>query len=275
MTTTALPPALSATAAGTATPQADGSVRRALARTEGRRLVGHPLFVLGMLFSALFAIVGASEGGGLSAVVGGVFLFVGAGIWTFLVACLAASRERRDGAQDFYGGQPVTARLRTEAALLSVAWAALAGGALIAVATAAIAGPDLALTVEGERYALRPLELLQGPAYVLFVGAMGVLVGVWSRRTYPALIGALVMFMPPVAWLPWFVYGDDVPPGVWDDWLAGASVAWHLVGIAGLTALAAAGALARHDRRPRIALLALVALGAAVVGIALGWPPEM
>lgn len=51
-----------------------------------------------------------------------------------------------------------------------------------------------------------------------------------------------------------------------------ASVGWHLVGLAGLAMLAAAGALARHDRRPRVALSAGVGLAAGVAGIALGAP---
>jgi len=245
----------------------------ALTRVEGRRLLTHPLFALGIAVSVLLLGVASSDGGdGLFMLAGGCFTFVGGAVWMFLVACLAASRERRDAAQDFYGAQPLSPRVRTEAALLSLGWAGLAGAALIVVAAVVLAGFDGALVVEGERYALRPLELAQGPVYLVMVGALGVLVGSWTRRAYPAVLGALVLFLPPVAWLPWFVFGDGVPQGFYSDWLVGASVGWHLIGLAGLAAFAAAGALARHDRRPRVALLALAGFGAAVAGVALGSP---
>lgn len=274
--TTITPLPVTAATSDPATTPDRAAARRALARVEGRRLVTHPLFLLGMTLSTLMTVVGALEGGGLFALAGGSFAFVGAGLWTFAVACLATSRARRDGAQDLYSALPLTPDLRAQAQLLSISAAGLAAGGLVAVAAVAIAGPDLVDASDGERYSLLRLELLQAPAYLLFVGALGVLVGSWTRRAYPALIGMVILFMPPVAWLPWFVYGDDVPKSVWDaEWLGGASVRWHLLGIVGLTGLAAAGALARHDRRPRIALLASVALAAAIAGIALGWPAGM
>jgi len=277
MIRTAIAPTPVPAATSPVAPAPRAALRWALARVEGRRLIAHPLFVLGMAVSILFTVVGGSDGGGgLMALSGGIFLFVGAGLWTFVVACLATSRERRDGAEDFYLGQPMAPRLRIEAALLSTAWPALAGTALIAVAAITIAGPDLTLDSGDHHRPLRPLELAQGPVYLMFVGCLGVFVGSWTKRAYPALLGAVILFMPPVAWLPWFVYGDDVSRDVWDrDWLAGAAVGWHVVGIAGLAALAAAGAMARHDRRPRVALIALAALAAAVAGISLGWPAGM
>ena len=275
MSTTTVTPAPPIAEAVLPAPRA--STCRALAIVEGRRLILHPLFVLGLVVSLLFTIIASRDGGGgaLSALVGGSFMFFGVGLWTFVVASLNTSRARRDGVADVYAATPVCATVRTMAALLSLAWAGLAGAVLIGAAAAVLAGPDGALVVDGASYGLRPLELAQGPLYLVVLGAFGVLLGTYTRRVYAALIGALVLFMPPSAWLPWLVYGPDAPAGVWDDWLRGASVAWHLVGLAGLAALAAAGALARHDRRPRVALLAVAGLAAAVAGIALGWPPGM
>ncbi len=270
MTTTTI--ASAATAVATV-PQRHGSVRWALTRFEARRLLAHPLFLAGMAGSVLI-LATTSDNGRISTLGGYCFTFVGAAIWTCLAAGLAAGRERRDGAQDFYAGQPVTARVRTEAALLSLGAAGLAGAALIVVAALLEAGLDGAVVVGGERYALRPLELAQGPVYLVLAGALGVLVASWTRHAYPAVIVGLLLFFPPVAWGPWFVFGDDVPRSFDMDWLTGASVGWHLTGLAGLTALAAAGALARHDRRPRVALLALAGLAAAVAGVVLGFPPE-
>ena len=56
---------------------------------------------------------------------------------------------------------------------------------VVAVASVARAGFDGVLVIEGARYGLRPLELAQGPLYLVMVGAFGVLVGTWSQRAYP------------------------------------------------------------------------------------------
>ena len=247
----------------------EGPVRWALARFEARRLLRHPLFLAGIAGSVAI-LATTSDVGRVSTLAGYCFTFVGAAIWTCFAVGLAAGRQRRDAADDFYAGQPVAPRVRTEAALLSLGSAGLAGAALIAIAALAQTGFDGTLVVAGERYALRPLELVQGPIYLLMAGTLGVLVGTWTGRGYPVLITGLILFFPPVAWGPWMVFGDDVPRSFDMDWLTGASVGWHVVGLAGLTALAAAGALARHDRRPRIALLALAGAVAAVCGLALG-----
>ena len=262
-----------ASAAAPAAPPSGSSVRWALARVEGHRLLAHPLFMLGGALSTLFFAASSTDGSdSLFALAGGFFVVLGGAVGTFPVACLAASRARRDAAQDFYAGQPTTASLRTEAMLLSLAWIGLAGAALIVVAAIVLAGPDGALAVAGKAYTLRPLELAQGPLYLVMVGAFGVLVGSWSRRGYPAVIGALVLFLPPTPWLPWITFGEGVPQGFTDDSMVNTSVGWHLAGLVGLTALAAAGALARHDRRPRVVVLALAGLAATVAGIALGLP---
>lgn len=261
-----------AAAARPASASRQRSVRWALARVEGRRLLVHPLFLLAMATAAVTLALPIQGGDDLFGLAGGCFTSLGISSWLFLVPCLAASRARRDAAQELYDAQPITPRLRTEAALLSLGSAVLAGTALVAVATVALGGPDGQLVVEGERYRLRPLELAQGPLFLAMVGALGVLVGSWTRRVYPAVIWALALFLPPLAWVPWIVFGDGAPESFFGEWLVGAAVGWHLAALAGIAVLAAAGALARHDRRPRVRLLALVGLGATVAGIALGSP---
>ena len=232
----------------------------------------HPLFLLAMTTAAVTLALPIQRGDDLFGLAGGCFTSFGISSWLFLVPCLATSRARRDAAQELYDAQPMTPRMRTEAALLSLGWAVLAGTALVAVATVALGGLDGELVVGRERYRLRPLELAQGPLFLTMLGALGVLVGSWTRRAYPGVIWALALFFPPLGWMPWIVFGDDVPANFFGDWLLGASVAWHLATLAGIAALAAAGALARHDRRPRVWLLALVGLGATIAGIALGSP---
>lgn len=278
MSTTSIAPAPTAAArTAAASSRSQGSVRWALARVEGRRMLTHPLFVLGMALAVGLSLLslraaGIDSGGNrLFVLAGGCFSSFGA-IWMFLATCLAASRERRDSAEDLYAAAPVTAALRTQAAIMSLAWAGLAASVLTAVMTVVLAGVDGVVVIEGEPYALRPLELAQGPLYLMMVGAFGVLVGSWARRTYPAALGALVLFLPPAVWLPWIVFGEVGPQVGPIVWLDDASLGWHLPGLAGLAALAIAGALARHDRRPRVALLAIVGLAAAVAGVVLGTP---
>ena len=280
MSASSIAPAAAAAAAREATAATrPRTVRWALARVEGRRLLTHPVFGLGMATSvaALALASGRLPVGAMdrtetvSFLAGDCFVMLGGAIWTFFAAYLATSREHRDEAQDFYTAAPVTPRLRTEAALISLGYAGCAGAALIAVATVLLVGLDGALVDAGRRYAVSPLELAQGPLYLVLAAAFGVLVGSWTRHVYAAVFGALALFLPPVALLPWFVFDDGVSRGFYGAVMVGDGAGRHLIGIAGLVALAAAGALARHDRRPRIALLALAGLGAAAV--ALGLPP--
>lgn len=255
-------PSLSATTAG--------SVRWALARVESRRLVAHPLFVLGMATSVVALVLANSDVIERSSMLAGdCFVLAGGAVWTFLVACLATSRERRDHAHDFYAAQPVTPRLRTEAALLSLGAAGLAGAVLIGSAALVFAGIDGTLVMGGQRYTLSWVDVAQGPLYLVLAGAFGVLVGSWTRHVYVALFAALVLFLPPAALLPWHVFTDIDSRGFYGAVPLSATDGWHLCRLAGLAALAAAGALARHDRRPRVALLALGGL-IVVTGAALG-----
>lgn len=266
------PPTAGSAATRATVPQPDSALP-ALVRFESRRLLAHPLFIAGVVASIGILVTASGNGSqDLDTLAGYCFTFIGAAIWTCLTAGLAAGRIRRDDAEDLYAGQPVAPRVRTQAALLSLGSAGFVAASLIAVATLARAGTDGALIVDGERYALRPLELAQGPIFVVLAGVLGVLVATWSKRVYPIVIAALVLFSPIVAWGPWLVFGDDVPRGFENNSLTGASVGWHLVGLVGLTALLAAGALARHDRRARVALFALAGLGATAAGIALGMP---
>jgi hypothetical protein len=272
-----------------AAPPRPSSVRWTLARVEGRRLLAHPFFLLGMATSVVAVAlasgrlpIGASDSSDTTSMLAGdCFVMLGGAIWTFLVAFLAASRERRDSAHDFYSAQPVTPRLRTQAALLSLAWAGLAGAGLIATATLVLVGLDGALVTDvnlngplvaqDQRFSVSALELLQGPLYLVTAAAFGVLLGSWTGHVYAAFFVALMLFLPPVALLPWFVFDDGMSRGFYGAVLNGASSGRILSGLAGLTALAVAGALARHDRRARVTLLAAVGLG--VAAIALGLPP--
>lgn len=263
----------------------------ALARVEGRRLLRHPVFLLGMAFSIVRLAIGSGRlpFGALdysetpSMLVGDCFVMVGAALWTFLAAFLAVSRDRRDDAQDFYLAQPTTARLRTGAALLSLAWAGMAGVVLIALATLLLVGLDGALVTdvvngpENQRFEVQVLELLQGPLYLVLAGTVGVLLGGWTRHVYVAVFGALVLFLPPIALLPWFMFNE--PIGGWlgaieanADVGGSAPIARQLLGLAAVAGAAAAAALARHDRR--LVALAIAAFSASVLILGLPAGPE-
>ena len=281
MTTTSITPA----AAAKARPARRRSALWPLARAEGRRLLRHPLFLLGMATAVVFVVLASGEldRRGIAAgasdrtevsnfLAGDVFVMLGAAFWTFLATFLAASRERRDGAEDFYAGQPVAQPVRTAATFVSLGYAGLAAFALIAVATLVLLGPDGELTEGGERYSVRALELLQGPLYVVMAGALGVLLGVWTRHVYVAVFAAVALFLPPIALVPWFVLEDDMSRGFYGAFMSHApGLGWRVLVMAGLTALAAALALARTDRRPRLALLGGAGL-AAVVAFAISGP---
>jgi hypothetical protein len=216
---------------------------------------------------------------------GDCFVMVGGALWTYFAAFLATSRERRDAAQDFYAGQAVTPRLRTQAALLSTGAAGIAGVVLIGIATLVFAGFDGVVTIDPQRYPGQPLpprsytlqliELAQGPAYLIAAGTLGVLAGTWTRQLLLAVLGALVLFLSPVALVPRLVYDDHASAGVYGAVQVAGPLgwhfaSWHLLAITAVAALAAAMALVRHDRGPRVALLALLGLGAAIAVVELG-----
>lgn len=267
----------------------------ALARVEGGRLLRHPIFLLGMATTTTAIVLASGElvraGVPLGAsdrtetvnfLAGDCVVMLGAAFWTFLATFLAASRARRDATEDLYAGQPVAQRTRTAAALLSVGWAGLAAAALIGVSTLVLVGVDGALSTDGMRLSVRPVELLQGPLYVVMAGSLGVLLGSWSSRVYLAAFAAVVLFLPPVALVPWLVLDDDVSRGFYGAIMAGPPVTWRIVTLAALTALAASAALARSDRCARVvvpagfglATLAAVAIAVPGGGLAAGCSPQ-
>jgi hypothetical protein len=109
--------------------------------------------------------------------------------------------------------------------------------------------------------------MAQGPLYLMLAGACGVLIGTWTQHVFVALPVAVVHFLPPLGLLPWYAFGDSDPRGFYGSMRLDGPNHWHLVRLAGLAALAAAGALARHDRRRRLAWLALLGLVPALAEI--------
>ena len=254
-------PGVAADAAG---PRA---ARWALARVEGRRLLLHPIFVLGVVYFIFVAIVfGRQDARTAVIALGGGFAWITIAT-TFLAAFLATSREQRDGAQDTYSAQPATPRLRTEAALLSIGFAGLAGAALVALAVVALEGLDGQIIVRDQLPEVRLLELAHAPLYLMVGGTLGVLIGSWTQRLPVAALSAIMLFAPP-ALLSRSLATVDTAGGLFGLVVPDAAGAPRLIALVALIALAAAGALARHDRRPRVGALALAGLGALAGGLA-------
>jgi hypothetical protein len=250
----------------------------ALARKEGRRLVRHPIFVVGVLLSvAAFEFATWLEAPVLHRddvmTSGSLLALAGA---TFLAANLGALRTRRLGTEEVFGSTPTGPDERTLGHLLSVSWAA---GAALLVALIEI-GTLLAFDPVGVPSIL---ELLVGPAIVALFGVLGVLAARWlpSVALAPVALVALagiqlhLLTQLPggndhqsrARWLaPWVPLsagglGGEPPPE-----LVIRPTGWHLLYLAGLAVTFGAIALARHELRGR--RVAALAAGLALVVLA-------
>jgi hypothetical protein len=244
-----------------------------LAVAEGGRLVLHPIFVGGFLFSAaLFTVTTWNHAPVLQhddvVIALSVLPMAGA---TLLAANLATLRSRRHDTDELFDSEAATRTDRTRAHLLSVGWAVGAailfelGATAFLVANASVGAPDV-------------FELLTGPAVVAVAGALGVALARWWPSSFagpPALlavIGVQVLLLtrvrPPgpavpearwlALWVTPFTSGDPAAE------LLIRPTGWHLLYVLALTGVLAAAALARW--RPRIPALVV---GAACVALAL------
>lgn len=262
----------------------------ALSRVEGRRLVTHPAVLAGVAFSLLLLIVvGVIESGSPGGFDLVRILPLSVAVGTFIAANLGALRNRRHGIGDLYEAEPVTARQRTFAHLLSVIWAVAATGALVAVAVVTL------VAVDGGQVAfndgLRPriptlVEMALGPITVGLFGVVGIMVARWVPSVAVALMAA-VAALPYMQFESWSVV--EGPDGwytpLWSaarevDWvqstpgngypvIAGFAVvalAWHLLYLIGLIVIASALALAKYGWTRRILLAGAVGVGAVVLG---------
>jgi hypothetical protein len=245
-----------------------GGVAGALARIEGRRVLRHPAFLLGVLGTA-YSLWTFRDGDMQQywMLLGQAATTLGA--MTFLVGFLNASRVRRDDAGELYAASPVSAATRTAGILLSLGAAAAAAAAITSVAWLLAVGLDGRITIELEPLAPGILEPAQVPFIVLAFGALGVCFGRWLPHAVLAPLLTLVIGTGPIAWsIPWVLIGTVpyLPPS--HTWVVG-SPGWHLAFLAGTTATAAALALLRDARRPATWALLAAGITAVALGIAL------
>jgi general stress protein CsbA len=244
-----------------------------LALVEARRLVTHPFVLVGAALSVVVIAASVPREGQLQS-----FLLMGLAVLplalgTFVAANLAALRSRRDRAEELLDTLPQPARTRTGAQLLAVLATLPIAVALLAAAYGLFgAGDGLVISSIGTRRVPAAVELLQGPLLLLALGAVGVLLGrVAPVAPLAMLLAVAILFaeVPLAAWTPDSVWRWVVPlannivavPDGWTQCEPGMNrdcgiverfdtvgMAWHLIGLAVVTAAASVAALAAGRR---------------------------
>lgn len=254
----------------------------ALARREGRHLLRHPALVAGAALSAVLCAVATGVDFATLSLSG--FALLPLTLGTAVATNLTALRDRRNGTEELFDSLPTGRRIRTAGHLASVGWAAALAMLLLAVAAVVVAargGPQVRFPDGVVRHrAMLPVELAQGPLAVAAYGLVGAALGrlVPTHGVAPALaVAPLVLSRFGLPWVtPVVNHSVSVPGGYWPHpeiaprtELVGFDLtllAWHLVYLAGLAALAVAAAL--WKRRVGLTAAVGVALAATVTG---GW----
>jgi hypothetical protein len=247
----------------------------ALALVEGRRLLRHPLVIVGAELS-LYLHVRGVPWGQMPVVprddvkIGYALLPLAAA--TLLAANWAALRSHRHGTQkELYVSLPASPAQRVVAHLLSVT-------APVGLAVGVILVDLVSLMLLGGVGTPNPFELATGSAVVALAGVLGVLLARFApwigMASVTAVAFAASWYFPYLlyritgrVWIwrsfglfPWF--GAQGSAADWADAFVGA---WHFAYVVGLVALAACLALAPHWRWPKAALPVALALGLTVV----------
>lgn len=240
----------------------------ALARVEGRRLVQHPLILITLALGALQLvpyIVQTRESN-----VSWAFLML-----TFFLACaallaenFAVLRSRRSGAEELYGAVPLSARARTAAHVVALAWVLGVTTLFLAALTVSVyAFTNKVVDVaESSSLVVLALGLGNGLSLMAGFGALGVMLACWLPRPVVAPLAIVALF---------FILGSTADASRFTMLapLAGFTqavadpaftLAWHLVYLIGFAVVFASLALLRHGRDRRVIVggfggLALVA----------------
>jgi hypothetical protein len=245
-----------------------------LGRVEGRRLLMHPVMLVGFGFWLVMTISSQLAGTLVvqrwESVTSTISFFPG--VLAILAAHMVTSRDRRAGSLDLLGATPSRAQER----VLGLCVAAL-GPALVAW------GLTLGLVAwyaVGDGLPVTPSiwHVSQGALTVLGGSLLGIMLGVWlpSRATpviaMVAVVGVNVwlslldhpgpLFGPMVSWADWGPYDGSV----WVRLLSG-SAGGHVLYLLGLCGLAASAAFIRvADRRGFALGCGLVSLTTTIIG---------
>lgn len=255
---------------------------RALARIEGRRLVCHPVFLVGAALTLLF-FRDEGDGATLSQFLDG-FGWLPLGSATLIVASLAALRSRRDRTEELYASLPRRRSSRIAGQLLGLLWTLPVSVAFMAAALvdnrSVVDNPSVPYTPGFE-------QLATGPVTVIAFGALGILLArlVPSVIAAPLLVVALVATQVPgfapggstVGWMlptlahltqAMHVTCDPAGPACTSPSYEAGWIGWHLAYVVGLTLVVATAALVPARRLTAAGLTALavaLALGTKVV----------
>ena len=263
------------------TPAIDATAPRravlALARVETLRMLRHPVTVAATLllagsWVATWFAIGTSRYPVLQeldrdSAIGMMILLGGAAL---IVGNLAVLRAHRDGTTGLSQVLILPDRARTLAHLFAPLPLAVLGAVLIVARMAALA---IWAPAAGHP---NPYELATGPATVLLLGALGVLLGRLTRSAVVAPLALLVLLASLVALDPlahggkalWLApQGGSALPMPVPVSLIGRPAAAHLGYLLGLAGLLAAAALLRAGARGvRVAVAGVLALACAVAG---------
>ena len=243
-----------------------------LAPAEARRLLLHPVFVVGFLLNVTLVVVVADNGprDAFDAVSTGATFY--SGVFVYFAASLVATRDRRARSGELLAPLSTSEHERT----LGLCLAALAPALLSLAFTIAM---HAQLSLRG-LYLVEPsaAHLAQGPLTVLGGALLGVMVARWAP--YPGV--SIVVMVAMVAWnvyatnhpeigpLSTFVSWASYGPGRGWHGLEPGSAGWHAVYLALLCAMAATGAVLRATphRRRVLSLGAVLTVLAALAGAA-------
>lgn len=248
-------------AAPVAEPQAaELEMVRALARSEGRRLLRSPLVLVGagLMLLALFGD-GPWVASIDSTAADAPFMSLLVAAMTLVASNLAAQRGRRSGTEELFAAAPAQPRTRTGAHLLAVIWPAAVSvviPVLVVVTGNSYGQPDLSDLA----------DLAVGPLLVVGAGALGVMLARWAPTPAAgplacvAIIALEAFLTSPVVLTSgwrymafWFDAADI-------DLLPPRPALWHVVYLVALIAMAVVGSLLRHGLRPRLAMAGAVAI---------------
>lgn len=246
-----------------------------LALLEARRLLRHPVTVVGFAVYAFNAVLTAVDDQGPRSAfeTTSMILTFYPGMLLVLSANLVATRDRRADSDEMLAPLPGRPEERVKALALASLAPALVGTA----ATLALHAYYLA----DDRYRVAPgvWHLVQGPVTLVGACLFGTMLAVWVPARTGAAVGLVAMvvvdlyldgegaerlFGTVVTWAAWGQYAEQwagVYPG---------SAGWHVGYLVALCAMAFAAAWVRvADRRTPAVVVGLIALAAAVgTGIA-------
>lgn len=240
----------------------------ALALLEGRRIVLHPIALVGLLLTVVTVLVVGDNGPRDAFDVPSVAPTFYYGVFVYFAAHLVATRDRRAHTRELLTATPAPGTDRVAGLCLAALLPAAICAALVFGVHAMHAARDLYVVAPGVWH------LAQAPLTVLGGALLGIMVSRWTRVPGAALLVMIAMvaanvwvsnsgaqLAPLGTQMSWAVYTDDGR-----EWagLYPGSPGWHAAYLAALCAMAATGAFLRDAVRT----WRVLAIGAAFSALA-------